>query len=163
MSCRVALCMRRSSPDPTLGQPKMLGPCTAFMHGLHASDACKLEEPRMRPDMALAVASRSGLLAAMLSDPSPKTAEEWSKRTRASKRTTEELLKSLVGGQVVDEVRGECGHRFHVSADRAAAVMEMGAIFEALLIHQRGKMDPEATMNLVKFRCGKILACKVSA
>ena len=119
----------------------------------------------MRPDMALAVASHSGLLAAMLADSSPKTAEEWSLCTRASKRTTEELLKSLVGGQVVEEIRGDdtSHRRFHVSADRAAAVKEMGAIFEALLVHKRGSMDPEATMNMVKFRCAKILACKASA
>jgi len=35
--------------------------------------------------------------------------------------------------------------------------------FEALLMHQRGNMDTQATLNLIKFRCEKILAGQVAA
>ena len=119
-------------------------------------------ETRMGAAMALAHASRSGLLAAMLKDESPKTIGEWAILCRASKRETEEVIMSLFGGKVVDQVWQDGGQRYHVPADRRGAVKEMGAIFEALLIHQRGNMDPEATMNMVKFRCEKILAGQVS-
>jgi hypothetical protein len=123
-----------------------------------------MAEPGMGVAMALALSSRSGLLAAMVLDESPRTAEEWSTFTRESRRTTEELLKSLVGGQVVEEVvAAGTAQQFHVPAGRKAEVKEMGAIFEALLMHQRDKMAPEAMINLVKFRCEKMLAGKVSS
>lgn len=117
-------------------------------------------EPRMGAAMALGIASRSGLLAAMLKDlASPKTVEEWASVTRAtSRRATEEVILSLAGGQVVKEVAATDGvPRYHIPTDRAPVVREMGAIFEALLLHQRGLMDPVSTMNLVKFRCDKVL------
>ena len=66
-------------------------------------------------------------------------------------------------GKVVDRVGGEAAQRFHVPSDRAGAVKEMGAVFEALLVLPRGKMDEQAMMNLVKFRCEKILAGQVAA
>ena len=122
-----------------------------------------MAEPGMGVSMALALSSRSGLLAAMVLDESPRTAEEWSTFTRESRRTTEELLKSLVGGHVVEEVVAGTAQQFHVPAGRASEVKEMGAIFEALLMHQRDKMAPEAMINLVKFRCEKMLAGKVSS
>lgn len=120
------------------------------------------ESSGMGAAMALAVASRSGLLGAMLKDETPKTAEEWAGLTRASRRETDAVLASLESGKVVSRV-GADEARFHVPADRAGAVKEMGAVFEALLMHQRGKMDPQATLNLVKFRCEKILAGQVAA
>ena len=122
-------------------------------------------EPRMGATMALGIASRSGLLAAMLKDlASPRTVEEWAGVTRAtSKRATEEIILSLAGGQVVKEVVGPDGvPQYHIPTDRAPAVREMGAVFEALLLHQRGLMDPVTTMNLVKFRCEKVLQGHVS-
>ena len=80
-------------------------------------------EPGMGVAMALALSSRSGLLAAMVLDESPRTAEEWSTFTRESRRTTEELLKSLVGGQVVEEVVvAGTAQQFHVPAGRKAEV-----------------------------------------
>jgi hypothetical protein len=121
------------------------------------------EEARMGVAMALAVASRSGLLAAMMHDDTPKTLDEWAELSRASRRETETVVASLVCGKVVDRVGGEGAQRFHVPSDRAGAVKEMGAVFEALLVFPRGKMDPQATMNLVKFRCEKILAGQVAA
>ena len=116
------------------------------------------EEARMGVAMALAVASRSGLLAAMLQNNSPKTVDEWASLSRATHRETEAVLASLVCGKVVDRVGGEGVQRLQVPADRAGPVQEIGAVFEALLMHQRGKMDPQATMNLIKFRCQKFLA-----
>ena len=40
----------------------------------------------------------------------------WSTFTRESRRTTEELLKSIVGGQVVEEVVAGTAQQFHVPA-----------------------------------------------
>ena len=120
------------------------------------------EKSGMGVAMALAVASRSGLLGAMLKDDTPKTAEEWAGLSRASRRETDAVLASLASGKVVDRMGGEDA-RFRVPADRAGAVKDMGPVFEALLMHQRGKMDPQATLNLVKFRCEKILAGQVAA
>ena len=109
------------------------------------------------------MASRSGLLAEMLHDDTPKTLDEWAGLSRASRRETETVVASLVCGKVVDRVGGEGAQRFHVPSDRAGAVKEMGAVFEALLVLPRGKMDEQAMMNLVKFRCEKILAGQVAA
>ena len=50
----------------------------------------------------------------MVLDESPRTGEEWSTFTRESRRTTEDLLKSIVGGQVVEEVVAETEQQFHV-------------------------------------------------
>jgi hypothetical protein len=83
--------------------------------------------------------------------------------TRATHRETEAVLASLVCGKVVDRVGGEGVQRLQVPADRAGAVQEIGAVFEALLMHQRGKMDPQATINLIQFRCQKFLAGHVPA
>lgn len=120
--------------------------------------------------MALAVASRSGLLAAMLKDAAPHHAKHWASATRTwghvppSARETEKVLRSLVSERVVEQVIEEDGVvHFSIPSHRAPAVTEMGGIFEALLMHQRGLMDPVTTMNLVKFRCDKMLARLESA
>ena len=116
-------------------------------------------ESRMGAAMALGVASRTGLLAAMLKDAEPHPAEHWAKAIRRPKRATREAIMALVEGQVVEQVEVAAGVAcFHIPAARAPAVKEMGGIFEALLMHQRGLMDPVTTMNLVKFRCDKMLA-----
>ncbi len=117
-------------------------------------------EPRMGAAMALAVASRTGLLYAMLKDDTPKSAEEWAALTRASKRSTEEIIISLVGVQAVAEVDEASHLQYHVPANRAKAVKEMGAIFEALLL---GKKLDETTLNLIKFRCEKMLSVSTCA
>ena len=89
------------------------------------------EKSGMGVAMALAVASRSGLLGAMLKDDTPKTAEEWAGLSRASRRETDAVLASLASGKVVDRMGGEDA-RFRVPADRAGAVKDMVAVFEAL-------------------------------
>jgi hypothetical protein len=117
-------------------------------------------EPRMGAAMALAVASRTGLLHAMLKDDTPRSAEEWAALTRASKRSTEEVIISLVAVQAVAKVDEASHVRYHVPANRANAVKEMGAIFEALLL---GKKLDETTLNLIKFRCEKMLSVSTCA
>lgn len=120
-------------------------------------------EPRMGAAMALAVASRTGLLHAMFKDDDPKAVEEWAALTRAPKRSTEETIMALVGVQVVERLQEEevvGRERFHIPANRASAVKEMGAIFEALLL---GKKLDETTLSLIKFRCEKMLSVSTCA
>lgn len=145
---------------------------------------CDVEdcETGMGAGMALAVASRSGLLAAMAKDDSPKTAKEWAEITRSTNIRINQIMRSLValkvvvasdeedpshgGGNLVasaEEASSQGGvvpfsspspagaQRFLIPGENAAAVKEIGGVFEALLMHPRC----EATMNLVLFRWEK--------
>jgi len=118
-------------------------------------------EPRMGAAMAIAIASRSGLLQAMAKDDCRigRTADEWADLLRASKPSTKEIIRSLVGAHVVVvEEKGNGAPHYKIPSGHAAEIREMGGIFEALLIHPRDKMDADATMNLIRFRCEKVLA-----
>ena len=109
--------------------------------------------------MLLAMASHSGLLAAMINDSSHKTAEEWSCLVNASLHATRERLHALADAKVVEQIVADDGvKRFRIYADRAMPAQEMGAIFEMLLSRYRSKVDEQGLMRLVKFRFDRMLA-----
>ena len=140
--------------------------CLITSDGSHDESHEADSEAQMGVAMALAHASRSGLLHAMLKDNSSKTARELAILSSASIQVTDDVILSLIQGNIVSKIgrsHGQEGeHRYHVPADRQHAVKEFGAIFEALLMRQYGNMDPEVTIRLVKFRCKKILAGRMS-
>lgn len=136
------------SHRPQAGERQSEGPCEAD------------GEPRMGAAMALAMASRTGLLHAMLKDEAPKSVEEWAALTRTPRRSTEEVIMSLVAVDVVEVLQEFSSQRFHIPSNRASAVKEMGAIFEALLL---GKKMDETTLSLIKFRCEKMLSVSTCA
>eukprot|EP00960_Hanusia_phi_P060405 764497-Hanusia_phi.AAC.7 len=108
---------------------------------------------------ALAMASRTGLLAAMLVDVTPKTASQWASLAGVPVKNASDVLNTLANGQVIVSSCSDVEETTYcIPASRVSQVKEMGAIFEALLLR---RMDPETTFNMVRFRSEKMSSCKL--
>mmetsp|Transcript_43175 Transcript_43175/g.88357 ORF Transcript_43175/g.88357 Transcript_43175/m.88357 type:complete len:143 (-) Transcript_43175:450-878(-) len=104
---------------------------------------------------AIALASRCGLLGAMLNDEEPKSAFEWAMKAKIGLKNANEILALLYSGEVIEMSSGDDGvRRYCIPSSRVPAMKEMGSLFETLLLR---RLDVEDTFAMVKYRTDNMM------